>query len=103
MLSKLRTAATSLPLILVAALIIRLGFAWDYQSHTPHRALAAIPFLFESGNIAFSLASGHGFGSLLRVPTGPTAWMTPLYPLLLSGIMRLFGVYTFQSWVMVFF
>jgi 4-amino-4-deoxy-L-arabinose transferase-like glycosyltransferase len=96
---KLRSAATSLPLIIVVALGFRLAFAWDYQAHTPHRALGAIPFLFESGNIAFSLASGHGFGSPLRVDTGPTAWMTPLYPLLLSGIMRVFGIYTFQSWV----
>jgi 4-amino-4-deoxy-L-arabinose transferase-like glycosyltransferase len=95
----LRATATSLLLILLVTLTIRLAFAWDYQSHTPHRALAAVPFLFESGNIAFSLASGHGFASPLRVPTGPTAWMTPLYPLLLSAIMRLFGIYTFQSWV----
>ncbi len=99
MLLKLRAAGTSLPLIIVVALVIRLAFAWDYQSHTPHRALGALPFLFESGNIAYSLASGHGFGSPLRVSTGPTAWITPLYPLLLSGIMRLFGIYTFQSWV----
>ena len=97
--AKLRRAATSLPLIIVVALIIRLSFAWDYQAHTPHRALGAIPFLFESGNIAYSLASGHGFGSPLRADTGPTAWMTPLYPLLLSGIMRVFGIYTFPSWV----
>lgn len=97
--SRLRAAATSLPLILAAALAIRLAFAWDYQAHTPHRALSALPFLFESGNIAFSLARGHGFGSPLRIDTGPTAWMTPLYPLLLSWIMRIFGIYTFHSWV----
>ena len=96
---RFRTLATSLPLILVAAFVIRAAFAWDYQSHTPHRALGAIPFLFESGNIAWSLASGHGFGWPLRVDTGPTAWMTPLYPLLLSAVMRIFGIYTFQSWV----
>lgn len=89
----------SLPLIILVALLLRLAFAWDYQAHTPHRALGAIPFLFESGNIAYSLASGHGFGSPLRVNTGPTAWMTPLYPLLLSAIMRVFGIYTFASWV----
>jgi hypothetical protein len=88
-----------LPLIVAVALLLRLAFVWDYQAHTPHRALRAIPFLFESGNIAYSLASGHGFGSPLRVDTGPTAWMTPLYPLLLSFIMRIFGIYTFQSWV----
>lgn len=96
---RFRSAAVSLPLIVIAALVIRLAFAWDYQAHTPHQGLRAIPFLFESGNIAYSLASGHGFSSPLRLPTGPTAWMTPLYPLLLSAVMRLFGIYTFQSWV----
>jgi hypothetical protein len=96
---RLRKVATSLPLILLAALGIRLAFTWDYQAHTPHTALRALPFLFESGNIAYSLASGHGFGSPFRIDTGPTAWMTPLYPVLLGGIMRVFGIYTFQSWV----
>jgi hypothetical protein len=94
-----RTAATSPVLIAAAALLIRLAFIWDYQAQTPHRALSALPFLFESGNIAFALASGHGFGSPFRVNTGPTAWMTPLYPLVLATIMRVFGIYTFKSWV----
>ncbi len=85
--------------ILLVAAALRAGFAWDYQRHLPHRALGSIPFLFESGNIAVSLASGHGFGSPFRVDTGPTAWMTPLYPLLLSWILRIFGIYTFTSWV----
>lgn len=98
-LTRLRAAVTSLPLILFVAILLRGSFAWSYQAHNPHRALAAIPFLFESGNIAYSLASGHGFGSPLRIDTGPTAWMTPLYPLLLSAIMRIFGIYTFASWV----
>ena len=91
--------AAGLPLILVVALAMRLAFAWDYQAHAPHRALGAIPFLFESGDIAYSLAQGHGFGSPFRVDTGPTAWMTPLYPMLLAGIMRVLGIYTYQSWV----
>lgn len=91
-------AASPLPILLLAA-ALRGGFAWDYQSHLSHRALASIPFLFESGNIAASLAGGHGFASPFRVDTGPTAWMTPLYPLLLAGIMRIFGIYTFASWV----
>ncbi len=95
----LRIALTSLLPILIVAGAMRLWFAWDYQRHLPHRALSAIPFLFESGNIATSLAKGHGFASPFRVDTGPTAWMTPLYPWLLSGIMRIFGVYTYQSWV----
>lgn len=73
--------------------------AWNYQHHLPERALGAIPFLFESGNVAHSLATGAGFSSPFRVDTGPTAWMTPVYPLLLAGMMRLFGVYTYHSFL----
>ena len=95
---RLRPLLTSVIPILIGAALLRLWFAWDYQRHTPHRALSAIPFLFESGNIAVSLAKGAGFASPFRVDTGPTAWMTPLYPLLLSFILRVFGVYTYNAW-----
>src|SRR5579863_6769693 len=95
---RLRAAATSLTLIVVVALGLRVAFLWNYASHNPHQALGTIPFLFESGNIATSLATGHGFSSPFRVDTGPTAWMTPLFPLLLAGLFRVFGAYTFHAW-----
>jgi 4-amino-4-deoxy-L-arabinose transferase-like glycosyltransferase len=92
--------AVASPLIIFfAALALRAGFAFDYIQHFQRQALATIPFLFESGNIAHSLATGGGFGSPFHVNTGPTAWMTPLYPCLLAGLMRLFGPYTFASYV----
>ncbi len=37
--------------------------------------------------------------SPFRVPTGPTAWMTPVYPALLAGVFRVFGTYTFPSFL----
>lgn len=85
--------------ILAVALLLRLAFLWQYQHDKPHQALGAIPFLFEPGNIAYSLAQGHGFSSPFRVETGPTAWMTPVYPLILAAIFRVFGVYTFQAFL----
>ena len=94
----LRTAATSLWLIMLVALALRLGYMWEFQHIHPRQGVSVIPFLFESGNIAHSLATGHGFSSPFRVDTGPTAWMTPLFPLLLAGIFRLFGAYTFHAW-----
>jgi len=96
---RFRAVATSPWLILVAALIFRLGFAWNYEHHNPRQALSVLPFLFESGNIAYSLATGNGFSSPFRVPTGPTAWMTPVYPALLAGIYRVFGTYTFPTFL----
>jgi hypothetical protein len=93
-----RAAATSLWLITLVALALRLGYMWQFQSIHPRQGVSVIPFLFESGNIAHSLATGHGFSSPFRVDTGPTAWMTPLFPLLLAGLFRIFGAYTFHAW-----
>lgn len=94
----LRAATKSIWMILIVALALRLVFMCQYELSHPKQAVSVIPFLFESGNIAHSLAAGHGFSSPFRVDTGPTAWMTPAYPLLLAGIFRLFGVYTFHAW-----
>ena len=59
-------------------------------------------FGYETGRIARSIASGRGFGSPLFVDTGPTAWMTPVYPYILAGIFKLFGVYTTTSGFVIF-
>jgi hypothetical protein len=97
--TKLKRAAVSLPFIFLAALLLRLISAWGYAHVRPSHALGIIPFLFEPGNIAYALATGHGFSSPFRIDTGPTAWMTPIYPLLLAGIFHVFGVYTYASFV----
>ena len=54
-------------------------------------------FGFEIGRIAQSLAMGHGFANPMLTPTGPTAWMTPVYPYLLAGVSKFFGVFTESS------
>ena len=92
-------AAAALPLILLVALSLRLGYAWNYQHPRSRQALSTIPFLLEPGNIAYSLAIGKGFSSPFRADTGPTAWTTPVYPLLIAGIFRAFGVYSFAAYV----
>jgi 4-amino-4-deoxy-L-arabinose transferase-like glycosyltransferase len=94
----LRVSA-SLPLILFVAVLLRVGFAWDYARQNSRHALAVLPFLQESGNIAASLASGHGFSSPFRIDTGPTAWMPPVYPWILAEIFSVFGVRTYDSFL----
>jgi hypothetical protein len=51
-------------------------------------------FGFEAGRIARSLVEGHGYGNPFNGWSGPTAWLPPLYPLLLALSFKLFGVYT---------
>src|SRR5581483_9787242 len=54
-------------------------------------------FGWETGRIARAIAAGHDFSSPLFGDTGPTAIMTPLYPYLLGGIFKVFGIYSKAS------
>src|ERR1700729_471107 len=95
----IRAAATSLWLIMFVPLALRLAYMWQFQDIHPRQGVSVIPFLFESGNIAHSLAVGAGFSSPFRVDTGPTAWMSPVYPLVLATVFHVFGIYTFYSFI----
>lgn len=95
----IRHYLTRLWLIVLVALLLRIGFAITYQRGKSERALGAISFLYEPGNIAYSLVTHHGFASPFRSDTGPTAWMTPVYPLILAAIFRLFGLYTYHAFL----
>lgn len=59
-------------------------------------------FGWEMGRIARSIANGQGFCNPYEGNTGPTAWEPPLYPYLMGGVFKLFGVYTYASaWVLL--
>jgi 4-amino-4-deoxy-L-arabinose transferase-like glycosyltransferase len=68
-------------------------------AHTYHIRPAQDHFQFgwEMGRVARALAMGHGYADPFVGHTGPTAWVPPLYPLLLAGVFKLFGVYTALS------
>lgn len=58
----------------------------------------------EVTRIAASIANGHGFSSPYQTPSGPSAWIPPVYPYLLAADFRLFGVFTATSyWIAVTF
>ena len=82
-----------------AALALRLAaMAYLYPLQlVPDRGGGHWPFGYETGQIAASIAEGHGFSSPLFANTGPTAWMTPVYPYILAGVFKLFGVFTTAS------
>ena len=54
-------------------------------------------FGFEAGRIARSLVRGQGYANPFNGLSGPTAWLPPLYPLLLAAVFKVFGVYTRAS------
>lgn len=96
-------AASSLVLILLVAFAARLSFAWNQSRKIPAEALASAPFAQETGNIAYSLASGKGFSNVFRRDTGPTAWLTPVYPLMVAAAFKIFGTFTIASFFSLVF
>jgi 4-amino-4-deoxy-L-arabinose transferase-like glycosyltransferase len=90
-------AATSLALIVIVAMGLRAGFAWDQARKIAPGVLGNVPFQQETGNIAYALAQGKGFSNVFRTETGPTAWLAPVYPLIVAATFKLFGVFTARA------
>src|SRR5580698_9283253 len=95
--STLRKAATSLALIVIVAMGVRVAFAWDQARKISPGVLGIVPFQQETGNIAYALAQGKGFSNVFRTETGPTAWLAPVYPLLVAAMFKLFGTFTARA------
>jgi 4-amino-4-deoxy-L-arabinose transferase-like glycosyltransferase len=51
-------------------------------------------FGYEPGRVARSLALGQGISNPLHGTTGPTALVMPVYPAILSGCFKVFGIYS---------
>ena len=83
--------------MVVVALVLRLiVMSFLYPERTdPYRDHWR--FGGESGRIARSIAQGEGFSNPLFGKTGPTAWLAPVFPYLLAGIFKIFGVYSKAS------
>jgi hypothetical protein len=101
--SRLSKTVTSLALIVVIALGARVMFAWNQERQMRADLVGLVPFLNETGNIAYSLAAGHGFSSPYWQETGPTAWLTPVYPALVAGVFVVFGIHTAHSFFAIVF
>jgi hypothetical protein len=83
------------------ALGLRFVFIGAQCLRIPREVLAVVPFQQETGNIAYALVQGHGFANVFRGDTGPTAWLAPVYPLLLAAIFKVFGAFTFSAFLTI--
>ena len=88
--------------VFMVALALRLAVVPFLVGDQLNPARGHWDFGWETGRIARSLASGHGFGSPFFGWTGPTAWMGPIYPALVAGVFKIFGIYSAASaWVIL--
>jgi hypothetical protein len=85
--------------ILLIAVAARVCFAFvffNFSSVPPMEGRG-----FESVAIALSLRAGHGFSSPFFTDSGPTAFMTPIYPMFLAAVMSLFGTGSIAATVII--
>jgi 4-amino-4-deoxy-L-arabinose transferase-like glycosyltransferase len=87
--------------IFVIALVLRVvliffGHTYKFYDHNHN-----FSFGWEMGSIGRSIAEGDGFSSPFGETTGPTAWEPPLYPFLIAGVFKIFGVYSLTSAVVL--
>ena len=79
------------------ALIIRVLYIAVARTYHVRVMNDHFQFAWEVGRIARALATGYGFADPFAGHTGPTSWSPPVYPLLLAGVFKIFGVYTAAS------
>ena len=84
-------------LMVAAGLALRLVVMWFMVPEHLDPSRNHWHFAWETGMIAGALASGRGFSSPFANPSGPTAWMGPLFPGLLAQVFRIFGSFSRAS------
>jgi hypothetical protein len=86
-------------MILIVAILARFLFAFiffDFSRIPPMEGRG-----FENVAIALSIHSGHGFSSPFYTDSGPTAFMTPIYPGFMAAVMLLFGTGSMAATIIV--
>jgi 4-amino-4-deoxy-L-arabinose transferase-like glycosyltransferase len=82
---------------LLRVLVITLGHTYRIRLFQDH-----FQFGWEMGRIARARATGYGYADPFVGHTGPTAWVPPLYPLLIAAVFKIAGVYTATSaWIIL--
>ncbi len=66
-----------------------------YHHYHPPRLAEFSFWAGEAGSIATNIAMGKGFANPYpQIDTGPSAWVSPLYPYVLAAIFRIAGIKT---------
>lgn len=89
-------------LFVLLAFALRIGFMLADHTYRFPAVKNHFAFGYETGSIAGAIARGEGFSSPFAEPTGPTAWIGPVYPYMLAGIFKVFGLFSDASAIAIF-
>lgn len=82
---------------IVRVLVITIGHTYRIRLALDH-----FQFGWEMGRVARALVTGYGYSDPFIGHTGPTAWVPPLYPLLIAAVFKIAGVYTaLSAWIIL--
>jgi 4-amino-4-deoxy-L-arabinose transferase-like glycosyltransferase len=87
----------SLMWMILAGLAVRLLTALFSYKYLLDPAEDFFGYGWEVGRVGRALASGRGFANPYQGDSGPTAALPPLYPLIVGGVFKLFGIYSKAS------
>jgi len=83
--------------IVIIAFAIRLLVILLFRTYRFGPGPQPYNFGYEMGRIGQAIAQGKGFSNIYHGATGPTSWEPPLYPYLVGGVFKLFGIYSHFS------
>jgi len=85
------------------AFALRMLLLYIGSRSAPNPVRDDLPYGYELGQVARSIAAGKGFSSPLGLPveTGPTAWFTPIYPYLVATIFKTWGIFSGMSHMLI--
>lgn len=87
--------------LVIAAFAVRIGFMLVLGTYRFDRRDDQSD-VNEDTYIARSLNEGRGFSSPFSTTyTGPTAWVTPVYPYFVAGVFKYFGVMSHRSYLVI--
>ena len=83
--------------LLIRVLYITIAHTYRISPFEDH-----FTFGYEMARVARALVTGFGYADPFSGHTGPTAWVPPLYPLLIATVFKLAGIYTLKSaWILL--
>jgi len=88
--------------IVLWSLVLQVAMIGVFREYRTRPQEDHFGFGWEMGRVARAIALGQGFSNPYGGNTGPTSWEPPLYPYLMAGVFRIFGIYTYASaWVLL--
>ena len=88
--------------VVIVSFVLQVAMIGVFREYHTRPQEDHFAFGWEMGRVARSVALGQGFSNPYGGNTGPTAWEPPLYPYLMAGVFKLFGLYTVASaWVLL--